>query len=138
MKKEKIVEMKREKCPHCGQMMPLTKEQKKTRMKIKRGSLAVSEYHMGAFAWFDREEGEGGAVGQSYNEKTEEEMLAIIRGDKVDEVYDREYWAVELAAILVAREQREEYGKNECCWIWKKTKLNTLISRAESLMNGDE
>lgn len=130
--------MKIEKCPHCGQPMPLTEEQKKTRIKIKKGSLISSEYYFGAYAWYDEEEGEGGVVGQSKNERTEAEMLELIRSKESENSLEKEYWAIELAAILIAKDSGEEYSEDKSCWIWSKTKLKTLIAKAEGILNGDE
>ena len=54
--------VKREKCPHCGQAMPLTKAEKKARLRIDASTIVPSSYVDGALVWIVDGE-EGGEIG---------------------------------------------------------------------------
>lgn len=86
----------------------------------------------GALAWCD-EDGEGAYVGQDANRTMKEVRDALARSADTAE---REYFAVELAAKMLAKTDGAELYRG--AWVWPKPIKKRLIELAEKILNGED
>jgi len=124
----------REKCPQCGQSMPLTKAQKKARLRIDASTIVPSSYVDGALVWIVDGD-EGGEIGQD-GRLTIQSLRAMLAAEKIAE--SREAIAVEIAAKLLAHIDGAEFRENGSAWVWRKPIKKRLIELAEKILNSED
>lgn len=119
---------KRKKCPHCGQPMPITKAEEKTRLRIDRSTIVSSNYVDGALAWF-LDGDEGGTIGQD-GKLSVKKLREDLKKQADREM--REGYAVEIAAKVIAEQEGAEFS-SKGAWIWRKSIKKRLIELAEKI-----